>query len=174
MNPHSLPAVVIRPERAADGPLVRATLEAAFVSRAEAELVDWLRAQGELVLALVAERAGGGIVGFVGFPRLVVTHAGVEAPAVALAPIAVAVGMRGQGLGAALVEEGLARLASCNEALVFVVGDPAYYRRFGFDAEAARSFESPYSGTHFMVRRLAQDAPAAGVVHYPGAFADLA
>jgi len=51
-----------------------------------------------------------------------------------------------------------------------VLGDPAYYARFGFDLAAARSFDSHYSGTHFMVLRLSENAPRGGKVRYPAAF----
>ena len=40
-------------------------------------------------------------------------------------------------------------------AAVFVLGDPAYYGRFGFSADAARGYASPYAGEHFLARRSA-------------------
>ena len=49
----------------------------------------------------------------------------------------------------------------------------AYYGRFGFDAAAAASFVSPYSGPHFMALRLAQTASSEGTVRYPSAFVEL-
>jgi putative acetyltransferase len=54
---------------------------------------------------------------------------------------------------------------------VFVLGDPAYYTRFGFDLEAARAFCSPYSGEGFMIRPLGKTPlPTSGEVIYPQPF----
>lgn len=49
-----------------------------------------------------------------------------------LGPLAVAPAWQRQGIGAAIVWAGLRRLESCDVSLVCVLGDPAYYRRFGF------------------------------------------
>jgi putative acetyltransferase len=54
-----------------------------------------------------------------------------------------------------------------------VLGEPAYYARFGFEAAVARAFQSAYSGPHFMGLRLNENAPQGGKVRYPAAFADL-
>jgi putative acetyltransferase len=76
-------------------------------------------------------------------------------------------------VGSALVRHGLVLLAERGERVVFVLGDPAYYGQFGFDAAAAAPFMSPYRGPHFMVLQLAQTAPLDGTVRYPPAFAEL-
>src|SRR5262249_55093949 len=118
-----------------DATPIRSILVAAFAGDAEADLVENLRAADDLVLALVADQADAAR-GYVAFPRLTVDGAG----AVGLAPLAVAPDRRRRGIGGALVREGLRRLATRGEQLVFVVGDPAYYGRFGFDLATARSF----------------------------------
>jgi putative acetyltransferase len=166
--------VTVRAEHAFDAASVRRLLADAFGGRAEADLVDRLRTNDDLVLALIAEVDDRGVVGHIGFPRLTVdAPSGGSAPAVGLAPLAVAIDLWNRGIGSALVGRGLTLLAERGEQLVFVLGDPAYYGRFGFDAAAAASFVSPYSGPHFMALRLAQTAPSEGTVRYPSAFADL-
>jgi putative acetyltransferase len=165
--------IAVRLEQAGDAAAVRAVLVDAFGGRAEADLVDRLRSGKDLVLALVAELEDRGIVGHIGFPRLAVDVPGGSAPAVGLAPLAVAADLWRRGIGGALIGRGLALLAERGEKIVFVVGDPAYYGRFGFDTTAATLFTSSYSGPHFMVLRLAHTAPSDGVVRYPSAFADL-
>ncbi|MBY8976165.1 N-acetyltransferase [Rhodobacteraceae bacterium NNCM2] len=60
-----------------------------------------------------------------------------------LGPLCVAPEMQRQGLGGALIGEGLARLAARGDRQVFVLGDPGYYRRFGFAPE--RLVEPPYA-----------------------------
>jgi putative acetyltransferase len=163
----------VRLEQHADASPVRAVLARAFGGSAEADLVDRLRANGELVLALVAERANVGIEGYVAFPRLWVETASLRLAAVALAPLAVVPDIQGLGAGSTLVRRGIALLEQRGEQLVFVLGDPAYYARFGFDAAAAARFNSPYDGPHFMVLRLTPAAPRQGSVRYPFAFAEL-
>ena len=159
----------VRPARAADAAAVRALLEAAFSGTAEADLVERLRAGHDLLLALVAEHDD--VVGYVAFSRLVVEGTSHADPAIALAPLAVAPAVQRCGIGSTLTRAGLDMFTRAGEALVFVLGDPAYYTRFGF--APADAFASPYAGPHFMVRRLAPHAPSAGVVRYPRAFADL-
>ena len=174
MNAATALPITVRPEQAGDAGAVRAVLAGVFGGPAEADLVDRLRTSNDLVLALVAEMDDRGIVGHIGFPRLAIdAPGGGSARAVGLAPLAVAVDQWNRGIGSALIGRGLAVLAERGEQLVFVVGDPGYYDRFGFDAAAAASFMSPYPGPHFMVLRLAQTAPSDGIVRYPSAFADL-
>ena len=149
---------------------VRAVLLAAFAGPLEARMVERLRADGNLVLALVAEHAGA-VVGSIGFARLAIKHGDAAVPAVGLAPLGVAPSLQRQGIGGALVREGLSRLKAMGETVVFVLGDPAYYRRFGFAVWPA--FVSRYAGPYFQVLRLADDAPTSGTVSYPGPFNDL-
>lgn len=66
------------------------------------------------------------------------TMCGVEGDDVStalLAPLGVAPAAQRTGIGSALVREGLARLVEDGIAVVLVLGDPAYYGRFGFEPE---------------------------------------
>ena len=49
-----------------------------------------------------------------------------------LGPLGVVPGYQRQGWGGALVRSGLNRLSAMGVKQVFVLGDPGYYRRFGF------------------------------------------
>jgi putative acetyltransferase len=166
-------ATVVRPEAAADAGAIRDLLVRAFETPIEADLVERLRHDRDLVLAMVAADCEHGIVGHVAFPRLHVDHMGQEFPAVGLAPLAVAEAHRRQGVGADLVCRGLDCLASRGEVLAFVLGDPAYYTRFGFAVATAKPFTCAYAGSHFMALQLADTAPPAGTVRYPAAFDGL-
>ena len=79
----------------------------------------------------------------------------------------------GRGIGQWLVREGLARASADGWQAVFVVGDPRYYRRFGFDAGAAARLRTPYDGPHMMALALAGALPAGGAIVYPAAFSRL-
>jgi putative acetyltransferase len=135
----------------------------------EADLIDGLRAGGSSVFSLVAV-AGGHLVGHVMYSQL-------EHPdcALGLAPVAVAAAWRRRGIAATLIREGLSRARADGWASVFVLGDPAYYNRFGFAASLADGFVSPYAGPHLMALALRSGALAerSGDLRYPPAFAAL-
>ncbi len=58
--------------------------------------------------------------------------------------------------------------------MIFVLGEPGYYKRFGFSVEAARPFASPYAGPYLMALALNKFAPfQAGKAEYAPAFAAL-
>jgi len=61
-----------------------------------------------------------------------------------LGPLAVLSEFEGKGCGGALVRAGLERLRSAGTGLVFVLGHPGYYPRFGFTPAMAEGFEPPH------------------------------
>jgi putative acetyltransferase len=74
-----------------------------------------------------------------------------------------------------LIEAGLAQLKDAGWEGVFVDGEPAYYQRFGFSADLARGFQSPYSGPFLMALSLGErELPVtSGPIKYAPAFAAL-
>lgn len=168
--------MIIRPETAGDVAAIESVIRQAFGSRneacAEADLVDRLRSDNDLVLSLVAEQDGR-IVGHVGFSRLWITLGARRIPGVSLAPLSVMPDRQRGGIGRALVDAGHARLREAGETIVFVLGDPDYYGRFGFSLADAAPFECQYAGAHFQSLRLASTAPDAGAIEYAPAFNDL-
>jgi putative acetyltransferase len=154
-------APAIRPAARRDGPAIAALLREAFGGRDEADLVAALAADGDVIASLVADGSGT-IAGHVLLSRMEAPF-----PAAALAPLAVRSDRRRQGIGAALVGAALATARGRGIRGVFVLGDPAYYGRLGFSAEAARPFASPFAGDHFMLARLGGDTPAGAVRHAP-------
>ncbi|KQM76505.1 hypothetical protein ASE70_09350 [Sphingomonas sp. Leaf22] len=155
---------VIRAATWADAPVVDALLRTCFPRDEEARLVQQLAIDGDLVLVLVAEDDDA-VVGMIAASRMQVAADTREVAAVAIAPLAVVRAARGQGVGEALVAAAIAHLRSAGVELAFVLGDPDYYGRFGFDAATARGFDSPYAGENFLGIRL-NDGPC---VHTPGA-----
>lgn len=159
--------MTVRPCDPGDAARVRALLTAAFPTAAEAELVERLRADGDVVIELVDE-VGGALAGHVLFSKM-------EAPfrALALGPVAVAPERQRGGIGSALIRAGHDLAAADGWEAVFVLGDPAYYKRFGYSLEAAQDFDSVYAGPHFMVLGLTDDLPRSGRVDHAAAFAGL-
>ncbi|MEU6022741.1 GNAT family N-acetyltransferase [Micromonospora sp. NPDC048871] len=142
----------LRPEDTADTGAVRRVLAAAFARPdvaipPEVRLVDELRGSDAWLpeLAMVAEY-GGEIVGYALFTRVTVSAPGQVAPALALGPVAVAPHRQRIGLGGAVVQAGLEAATELGERLVVVLGDPGYYRRFGFSRADRMGLTSPWSG----------------------------
>lgn len=164
--------LVIRAEADGDAGAVREVEIAAFGREAEADLVDAIRASAAAVLSLVAVWRGE-LVGHALFTPVTVG----TGRAVALGPLAVHPDQQGQGIGAALVREGLRRLGTLGHGAVVVLGDPGYYRRFGFRPASAFgvSWDRPVPDEVFMALELRAGAlGAGGIVRYLGQFGRMA
>jgi putative acetyltransferase len=134
-----------RLEALADCTAIRLVHESAFGQDPEARLVDRLRAEGLIVASIVGivdER----VVASAVLSALTLTTRGGSMRAVALAPVAVMPSFQRRGLGTAAVTHGLRICTERGYEAAFVRGDPAYYAKFGFSAELARTVSSPYSG----------------------------
>ena len=167
--------VIIRVEQPGDIPHIRDIVAHAFGQRAEADLVDQLRADGDLLTSLVAVAGSGELVGHILFSRLPIEGAhGRLTEAAALAPLAVRPEYQGKGVGSALTKAGIRACTARGVDAIIVVGDPKFYRRFGFSAAAASSLQSPYPGDAFMALELKPGAlRAKGTVRYAAAFGAL-
>lgn len=165
-------AFVIRPAQPEDRAAIRAVEERAFGQADEADLVERLLAEGDVVLELVAERDGD-VRGHVLFSRLRVVREGNDLPAVALAPVAVDPDHQREGIGTELVREGHLRLMANHETLSVVLGDPEYYARFGYTHDRAAAFESEYQCDALQAIAFADDAPPGGRLVYPRAFGGM-
>jgi len=144
---------VIRPATAPDVAAIDALLRDCFPAPDEAMLVRDLCAEGDMVLVLVAVEDDR-LIGLVALSRMSVDVGGRPVAAVALAPVAVRRDMRRQGVAEALIAACLEQAEAAGILLCFVLGDPAFYGRFGFAADLARGFVSPYAGEHFMALAL--------------------
>ncbi len=151
---------------------VETILVAAFGGGGEARLVRALRADGAMALERVAVEDGV-VVGHIAFSPLMTAPATLRLAG--LAPVAVAPDRQGQGIGGALIRDGLARCAAAGFAAVALLGDPAYYRHFGFTRRAAFPLHSIYSGPAWQALELSEGALAGGpwTVRHPAAFAAL-
>lgn len=150
-------------------PAIRNVLVSAFPTALEADLVERLRQDGDLALSLAATSYGE-VAGHVAFSPLTAPFR-----ALGLGPVAVRPDKQRQGIGGRLIQTGLAHAEQAGWQAIFVLGDPAYYGRFGFSVAEARGFASPYAGPYFMVLALGRDGlPArSGDIGYAAAFRDL-
>ena len=100
-----------------------------FSSGTEGPIVDALRHDGDLTVSLVATRSEI-IVGHIAFSPVSIGEQSLGL--YALGPVAADPALRFQGIGSALINEGLARLRAMDAQACVLVGDPNYYKRFGF------------------------------------------
>ncbi|MFG1867951.1 GNAT family N-acetyltransferase [Micromonospora arborensis] len=143
----------LRPEHPADAGPVRRVLAAAFArpdvaTPPEVSLVDELRGTDAWLpeLAMVAEY-GGEVVGYALLTRVRVRpERGSDVPVLALGPVAVAPHRQRVGHGTAVVQAALDACTELGERLVVVLGDPAFYRRFGFSPGTELGLTGPWAG----------------------------
>jgi putative acetyltransferase len=126
--------MIIRRETEADIEAIAAVTRAAFADhlysqQTEPFIINALRAANALTLSLVAE-IDGRVVGHVAFSP--VTINGRPSAWYGLGPVSVLPECQRQGIGQALIREGLQQLKSSGAQGCVLVGDPDYYVRFGF------------------------------------------
>jgi putative acetyltransferase len=123
----------------------------AFPTEEEACLVDALRRGGKVevsLVALIVER----IVGHVLFSPVSIDAPGARAREVGLAPVAVRPEHQRRGIGAELIRAGLEECRRKGFDFVVVLGEPRYYRRFGFERAASAGLSNEYGvDEEFMV-----------------------
>jgi putative acetyltransferase len=117
----------------------------AFGQDVEAELVrDLLQDESAVPRLSLLAIEDAKSVGHVLFTAVTIEGAARPVRASILAPLAVVPEAQGRGCGKRLVEEGLDRLARSGVELVFVLGDPDYYGRFGFSPAWRHGLAAPY------------------------------
>jgi len=161
----------VRPEQVGDDASIAWAITSAFAVAEhsggnEADIVRRLRAERELEASYVAATPAGEIVGHVAFSPVRVD--GDECGWYGLGPLAVLPAWQQRGIGAALVEEGIDQLRRIGAAGCVVLGDPAYYARFGFEHDPALSYPGP--PPEYFQRLVLGGASPSGVVTYSPAF----
>ena len=121
----------------------------------EADLVDELRAEGDLVapLCLVAEQDGV-VVGHVAVSRAKLDDE--PAALVAIGPIGVRPDLQNAGVGSAMMHATIAAADALGERGIILLGHPNYYPRFGFGPAVDHGITPPqdWGPAYFMLRRL--------------------
>lgn len=164
--------VEIRPEVRGDAPRVYEVEAAAFGKTLQAEIVDALRATAEPQLSLVAT-LDEYVVGHIFFsPATLVSEPAIQAAQ--LSPLAVDPAHQRKGIGSALVREGLKRCREMGWTVVFLLGDPRYYSRFGFRLAAPQGFTygDPVADAALQVFEVSTEAvrETSGLVRFHEAF----
>lgn len=126
--------IVIRNETDADVGTITEVTIAAFKTleisnHTEQFIIEALRAAKALAVSLVAE-ADGRVIGHIAFSPVTISDGTPNW--YGLGPISVLPEYQRQGIGKALIREGLSRLKDLNAQGCCLVGHPEYYRKFGF------------------------------------------
>jgi putative acetyltransferase len=171
--------MLIRREKPQDGDTISAIITAAFRRAPDApeppetELVKRLRADDgwlpPLSLVAVADDA---LLGHVVCTRGYLD----DRPALGLGPISVLPDHQRAGIGHALMHSVLGAADATDEPLVCVLGDPAFYQRFGFAVAAKLGILAPDPdwGSDFQARTLSSCPPGlTGTFSYASPFAEL-
>ncbi|MCW8916506.1 MAG: N-acetyltransferase [Magnetovibrio sp.] len=122
----------IRQSTPADLPGIERLYVAAFPDEDLIPVVRELLNYGPDAMSLVGCE-GSDVIGHIGLTMC--TIAGCDERVALLAPLVVSPPLHKQGIGTALVEAGFQRLKNADIGHVYVLGDPAYYSRFGFQVE---------------------------------------
>ena len=163
------PTPVSRPETENDLAKIHALNAAAFETAAEADLVDLLREAGALTPSLVAE-SDGEPVGHVAVSPVTINGSD-RARWFGLGPIAVHPTHQRQGVGTTLMLKVLRETAAIDGQGMVLLGNPAFYSRFGFQrsTELGLSWENG-GGPYFQAVNLGTAEIPSGTVKYHAAF----
>lgn len=126
--------------------LVKVAFQTAKVSNGkEQDFVNQLRSSSNYIpeLALVAEEEDK-LVGHIMLTKTYIINDKDKFETLLLAPISVVLEYRNQGIGANLIRESFKLAKEMGYASVFLVGDPAYYHRFGFKSSVTFGIKNKY------------------------------
>jgi len=163
--------ITVRPENRDDTASIEKIISSTFRDHPQSNqkehfLVADLRNQGALTLSLVAVLSYK-VVGHIAFSE--VTINGKRQSWYGLAPVAVAPDDQKRGIGTKLITEGLAAIKKNGARGCVLLGEPEYYNRFGFTANAALTLPD-VPPEFFLALSFCRNIPS-GVVAYHKAFA---
>lgn len=154
-------ALAIRPELASDADAIERLHERAFGPGRFARTAFRLREDAPVDARFSFTALVGTLI--VGSVRVTPVAAGGQA-ALMLGPLTVDPAFEGRGIGAALMEKAIAAAQATEMPIILLVGDEAYYRRFGFKIvpRGQLRLPGPVDPARFLVREL-RDGALAGI-----------
>jgi putative acetyltransferase len=149
----------IRPFTTTDADAVFEVHRRAFGGRTEeSRIVERLHDADAAVVSLVAV-VDDHIVGHVLFSPVTVDDHGTGAELVGLAPVGVLPDSQNEGVGSSLIQRGIGACRAAGVDAVVVLGDPAYYSRFGFERASDYGLDNEYGADEgFMIKPLHEGA----------------
>ena len=165
--------MLIRKETVADIEAITEVTISAFrthpISKhTEQFIIKALRAAGALTLSLVAEIEGR-VVGHIAFSPVIMSDGAKDW--YGLGPVSVLPEYQKQGIGKALINEGLSLLKELGGQGCALVGDPNYYKRFGF-RNYPKLIHEGIPQEFFLVLPFNEKIPQGTVVFHEGFWAN--
>ena len=162
----------IRPEQPGDEAAIydlvaRAFAPMPFSEGDEQDLVNALRRDGDLIVSLVAADPSGAIIGHIGFSPATINQQ--QSDWFQMAPVSVSPDFQRSGIGSALITAGMDQMKGAGARGIAVVGNPAYYERFGFAVIPGLNPLSQHDVPYFRAIALIAEAPQ-GTLGYARAF----
>jgi putative acetyltransferase len=160
-------SITIREENESDILEIYKVTEEAFKDvelsdKTEPLIVSALRKAGKLTVSLVAEE-NGSVVGHVAVSPVSISD-GTKGW-YGLGPISVIPKMQGRGIGSELMKAALFKLEEIGASGCVVLGEPDYYRRFGFEANSRLVFPG-VPAEYFMSLSFNSDFPEGEVIYH--------
>lgn len=164
--------LTIRDEQPSDIPAIHALTRAAFAKATrsdgnEQDIVDALRADGDLTLSLVATNMDEAIIGHIAFSPVIISDG--TSGWFGAGPVSVMPTRQRTGIGSQLAEEGIERMRAMGAQGIVLLGDPGYYDRFGFAPDPNLTLPG-VPPEYFQVRALTEAPLPKGTVEYAPGF----
>ena len=163
--------ILLRPETPDDQAAIFGVVSLAFKNSSEAKLVDMIRQRNNSRLATVA-CSGELIVGYALASPLTFEPSN-NLTCLGIAPVAVTPARQGENIGSKLMFQIIRLAREQNVDALFLLGDPLYYRRFGF---APTHIDNEYGATDAFMALELRDGCLNGMkalAKYVGEFSDI-
>ncbi len=148
----------IREEIPSDYVAIREVNFQAFNKDKEPQIVEDLRANGNMVLSLVAEKDNQ-IVGHIVLSRMMIKKEdGTQVKVLAMGPVAVLPTVQKQGVGSQMIKESIRLATERGESAILLLGHKEYYPKFGFSPSLVVGIEHPFNKENFMGVELIKDS----------------
>ena len=164
--------LTIRNEQPGDIPAIHALTRAAFAKAVhsdgnEQDIVDALRADGDLTLSLVATNMDEAIIGHIAFSPIAISDGTQNW--YGIGPVSVIPTRQRTGIGSELATAGIERMMAMGAQGLVLLGDPGYYERFGFHPDPELTLPN-VPPEYFQVRMIGEGPRPKGTVSYVRAF----
>ena len=165
--------MIIRSETASDiDAIAEVTIDAfrtlTISNHTEQFIINALRVADALAISLVAE-IDGRVVGHIAFSPVTISDGSTGW--YGLGPVSVLLEYQKQGIGKSLINKGLSMLKESDGQGCALVGDPNYYKRFGFRNIPDLVYEGVPQEV-FLVLPFTEDVPQGIVVFHEGFLAN--
>ncbi|MBV7336137.1 N-acetyltransferase [Chloroflexi bacterium TSY] len=166
-----MPPIKIRPETHADIDEIHKVVTAAFGQPQEADLVNLIRDRGKILISLVAERSESLIGHILISPITLVPD--TKGSYAGIASLSVHPTVQNQGIGGALMTQAIKAAQVCGISALFVLGNPKYYARFGFQtSHIANEYGAKESFMHYEIIPCSLQS-VSGLAKYVNEFSEV-